>query len=129
MTEFGARMRDLLVDQVCEGVDWEGASPAFVFADVTLVTACAWRVDGPAVMYGSGADPVAAQDLTQLVGHRIVDASAATPWHDLELEFDGGWTLRAFSDAPDWESWRLTSDEGELLVAGPGSSWSHFPAH
>jgi hypothetical protein len=77
---------------------------------------------------GSGAAEAGLrQDLAPIVGRQVVGVVVAGPFHDMTLEFAGGWMLHTLADAPQWESWQIATTPGELVIAGPSSLWSHFP--
>lgn len=120
-------VRRLLDGRACMAIEWNGPTPALLLQGATLSIASAWRVAGEAAFFGSGIDEPTSQNLEVLVGRRIVGVEIRSPFHDLNVRFEGDWTLDTLADAAEWESWQVTADDGEMLVAGPGDSWSQFP--
>jgi hypothetical protein len=98
------------------------------FTPFTLSIESTWRVVGSDLVLGSGSDMDGLQERLRstLVGSVVVSASATGNLNDLVVETNSGLRIESFADSDVYESWRMAGPMGDLLVAGPGSSWSLF---
>jgi hypothetical protein len=96
--------------------------------EIAIIVWCVWRLEKEASIVASsdGAERQIVKGLGRLVGHRLIDISAAPPAWDLTFKFSGGFHLKVFCDhagkgasfSINWEA-RLRN---QRVIAGAGTA-------
>ena len=108
------------------GMDREGGAFHIRVPSATLEVLSPWRIEFKEAVVGSGDDDVT-EAFGALTGRTIRHVSIGPPWHDLDIELDGGWHIRTFGETFDYEHWRCYGSGGDLTIAGPGPGEAYFP--
>ena len=128
------KIHSSLLHMKVEELTFDGGMPLFGFGKCKLFIACSWRlVDGGDIVVDSvfnakEEEEIRTTILNLLQGKRILHVSVQPPFHDLKIEFSEGTLLEIFANSGRYESWNYIGSEHEvdMIIAGPGSSWSAF---
>jgi hypothetical protein len=128
------KIHSSLLHMKVEELTFHGGMPFFNFGKCKLFIACSWRlVDGGDIVAGNvfsakEEEEVRTTILNLLQGKSILDVSVQPPFHDLKIEFSEGTLLEIFANSGRYESWNYIGSEHkvDMIIAGPGSSWSAF---
>jgi hypothetical protein len=97
------------------------------------VYGCAWRLEEPGQVLAASEDERA--DLAAAVTHlellKLGQFEVLPPALDTTLTFEGDVVLRLFSiytDPRGMADWMLFTPDDQVLVVGPGSSWTFHPS-
>jgi hypothetical protein len=120
-----ALLQDLLIGARCSELAVKHGFLELVLGKHRLVVHCAWRIVQEQLLAGSGESSyVRAEDA--LILQQVTIVNVQGPFHDLQVEFEGGASLETFADSAEHESWHLFGEDERVLVAGPGLLWTRF---
>lgn len=122
------RLKGLLVGEMCESLECQAGYLGVRLEDRGLWVGSAWRVlhDGRLVA-GSDSQEAAKAGLVELlVGQRIKSVALRGSLNDLMIEFGNGVRVETFANAEEYEHWHMAGGPDEMIIAGPGTSWSAF---
>jgi hypothetical protein len=128
--EARGRLTAVLLGAACDGMDNMKNYLQIRIGDRQLIVATAWRVSRSGVLF-VGSDSREAELATLpalLTGLAVTAVEITAPFSDLKLLFGADTALELFADSERYESWQVVSPDGEMIIAGPGASWSWFPA-
>lgn len=110
-------------------ITFDGGMPSIDFSSSRLWIGCPWRVivDEP-IVAASDTTTIEGDMLDALRGEHVKSVAVHPPLHDLAITFTSGAVLETFATSERYEHWNLigSEDEGDMIIAGPGSSWSAF---
>lgn len=88
----------------------------------------AWRIiRGDEVILGSDSHPDGFNAGAAALRNATVDwVVVSAPFHDIEVRFSNGISLKTFANSERYEHWHFLAGPNEIVVAGPGVAWSTF---
>lgn len=123
-----ARLKTLLVGSSCSDIENLGAYFQIIFPQRRLIVESPWRlIDNTKIVAANDSGDAVLEQLRKLLmGHTVRHAEVDGDFHNLRLEFDGGVVLEILPDSDEYENWKLLGGPEEMIIAGPGKSWSAF---
>lgn len=126
------RLQKLLIGNKCRKFVFKGSAIIISLEKRTLTILSKLRIsDSNRIILTnfevSNLDETRNKEFTSLFKGKIIsNVTVSGRCHDICLDFENDITIDTFSDSNKYESWQLVGGPQEMIIAGPGTSWSEF---